>query len=507
MEKPSETKLKNQDITRSPIVVVMGHIDHGKTKILDWYRKTKVVEQESGGITQHIGAYEVEHKGKKITFIDTPGHEAFSALRSRGAKVADIAILVVAAEEGVKPQTKEAIRIIKENSLPFIVAINKVDKPEANPERVKQELAQEEVLVESYGGKVPAVEISAKQGTRMDDLLEIILLVAELENLKATPEKLAEGVVIEAHLDPKRGVTASLLVLDGTLHKGDLVVVDRDMETVKILEDFRGKTIEQAYPSFPIRIAGLGNMPKAGDTFKAFSKRGEAQNFLASVPREKESSRALGVTKSKEETRPVFNIVLKADVVGSREALEEALKKLESEAILINITSSGVGDINESDIKLALSTRLVTIVGFKVKVDPAVKQLAEGSNIHMLTGEVIYELIDAVKKEAEEIIPPEVRRTELGRAKVLKIFKQSGAKQIVGGRVEDGVMKNSAKVEVQRNKDIVGEGEMLELQQNKQKVNEVAKGLEFGMLVDSKTALQEGDLLIVFREEKVKAVI
>src|SRR3989338_8058438 len=314
--------------SRPPIVVILGHVDHGKTSILDYIRQSKVAEKESGGITQHIGAYQIDHNGKLITFIDTPGHEAFSAMRSRGAKVADIAILVVAAEEGVKPQTKEAIRIIKENSLPFIVAINKVDKPEANPERVKQELAQEEVLVESYGGKVPAVEISAKQGTRMDDLLEIILLVAELENLKATPEKLAEGVVIEAHLDPKRGVTASLLVLDGTLHKGDLVVVDRDMETVKILEDFRGKTIEQAYPSFPIRIAGLGNMPKAGDTFKAFSKRGEAQNFLASVPREKESSRALGVTKSKEETRPVFNIVLKADVVGSREALEEALKKL-----------------------------------------------------------------------------------------------------------------------------------------------------------------------------------
>lgn len=481
----------------------MGHIDHGKTKILDWYRKTKVVESESGGITQHVGAYEVEHKGKKITFIDTPGHEAFSALRSRGAKVADIAILVVAAEEGVKPQTKEAIKIITENGVPFVVAINKVDKPEANPEKVKSELAEEEVLVESYGGKIPSVEISAKQGTNMDELLEVVLLVAELADLKADTEKLAEGVVVEAHLDPKRGITATFLITDGSLEKGNFIATSRGPESVKILEDFRGKAVEKAGPSSPVRIAGLGDMPAVGDRFQAFKSRDEAINYVSSLPKE-EKTVPVADTNKTEEGKPVFNIILKADVMGSKEALEESLKKMASENIAVNILRSDAGDINESDVKLAMSTKLVTIIGFKVKLDPAVRQLAESANIHIITGEVIYDLIDAVKKEAVEIIPAKVRRNDLGRAKILKIFKRDGIKQIIGGRVEDGIIKRGASAEIQRNKEILGKGEILELQQNKQKTNEVGKGLEFGMLLNSKTAAQEGDMLLIFEEEMIK---
>ena len=484
----------------------MGHIDHGKTKILDWYRKTKIVESESGGITQHIGAYEVEHNGKQITFIDTPGHEAFSALRSRGAKVADIAILVVAAEEGVKPQTKEAVKIIKENSVPFVVAINKIDKPEANPEKVKSELAEEEVLVESYGGKVPSVEISAKEGTKMDELLEVILLVAELADLRAEPEKLAEGVVVEAHLDPKRGITATFLLTDGSLEKGNFIATSRGPESVKILEDFLGKTRESAGPSSPVRIAGLSNMPAVGDRFQAFKSRDEAINYVSSLPKEEKTAPAKEANAA-EEGRPVFNIILKADVIGSKEALEESLRKLASENIAINILRGEAGDINESDVKLAMSTKLVTIIGFKVRTDPMVRQLAESANIHIITGEIIYDLLDAVKKKAVEIIPPHVDRNDIGRAKILKVFKRDGAKQIIGGRVEEGIIKRGVGAEIQRNKDILGKGEILELQQNKQKTDEVGKGLEFGIQLNSKTEVNEGDVLLIFEEEIVKGAL
>ena len=488
---------------RPPIVVVMGHIDHGKTKILDWYRKTKVVESESGGITQHIGAYEVKHKDKTITFIDTPGHEAFSKLRGRGAKVADIAILVVAADEGVKPQTKEAIEIIRQNNLPFVVALNKVDKPEANPERVKKQLAEENVLVESYGGKTPLVEISAKVGQNMEELLEMLLLVAELENLTSHPGALAEGVVVEANLDARRGNTATLLVRDGTLRKGDVLVVGDRIETIKIFEDFMERPIKEAGPSSPARITGLSEVPAAGEIFRAFSSKGAAEKYIEGLEAEKKSPPPPHAPASGEE-QPTFNLLLKADVAGSAEALEDALKKIKSEPVKINIIRSGVGDINESDVKRALATKMVTIIGFKVGVDASVRALAEQSNVRIITGEVIYELLDETKKKIEEMIPPEIRKTILGRAKILKVFKQDGAQQIVGGRVEEGVIKKGVQAEVQRRKENVGRGSILQLQQNKQDVDEVQKGTEFGIMIDSSTAIEEGDVLEIFQEEVIK---
>ena len=507
-----EKSLEKQKITRPPVVVVMGHIDHGKTKILDWYRKTKVVEQESGGITQHIGAYQIDAGNppspkategqRKITFIDTPGHEAFSKMRSRGAKVADIAILVVAADEGVKPQTKEAISIARENNLQLIVAINKVDKPEINLERVKQQLAEENILVESYGGKTPSVEISAKTGTNMDSLLEMILLVAELEDLKADPVKSAEGVVIEAHLDPKRGITSTLLVRNGTLKKGGIIVLGKSIETVKILEDFRGRAVDEADPSSPVLIAGFSKMPVVGEEFHSFEKKSEAENFVSTLPPEEEK---LSLPKDvKDEERPVFNIILKADVGGSQEVLEESLKKIDSEAVKIKIIRSEIGDIGESDVKMAQATKLVTIVGFKVRVDPQVRELAESSKIRIVTGEVIYELLDQLKKMIGEMIPPEVKRMDLGRAKILKIFKKTGNKQIVGGRVEEGALQKNAKVEIQRNKNILGTGNIIELQRNKINTVEVVKGEEFGIMIDSQIPMEEGDLLVIFQEEIVK---
>ncbi len=496
---------ENQKNARPPIVVVMGHIDHGKSKILETIRQTKMLEKESGGITQHIGAYVVEHKGKKITFIDTPGHEAFSRLRSRGAKAADIAILVVAADEGVKPQTKEAIEIINTNSLPFAVAINKIDKPEANTERVKQQLADAGVLVESYGGKIPSVETSAKAGTNLDELLEVILLLAELENLKVDSAKPAEGLVLEAHRDPKRGITATLLILGGNLTKKDALVIGRSLETIKIFEDFRGRPIEYAGPSTPVLVAGQNEMPSAGDPFQTFTSREQALVFIKSLPDEEAVGK--NQTPISTEERPIFNIVLKTDVMGSKEALEESLKKIESELVGINIIRSEVGDINESDVKMAQATKLVTVVGFKVKIDSSARELAENFNIHIVTGEVIYELLDKVKRKIEELLPPEVKKIELGRVKILKLFKNEGIKQVVGGKVEEGIIKAGAKVDILRLKTPVGKGTLIELQQNKQKTEEVARGLECGMMIESKTEIQEGDVLEIFSEETIKRTL
>lgn len=505
MDTKNKTQKDSKNSIRPPIVVVMGHIDHGKSQILETIRQTKMLEKEAGGITQHIGAYEVEHKGKKITFIDTPGHEAFSKLRSRGAKVADIAVLVVAADEGVKPQTLEAITIIKENNLPFVVALNKIDKPEANPAKVKQELAENGILVESYGGKIPSAEISAKTGKNLDELLEIILLVAELEELKADFEAKPEGVVVETRRDSKRGNSATLLVRNGSLKRGDILVIGRTIEVVKILEDFRGKPSDRIMPSSPALVAGLSKLPVAGDKFCGFSSRKEAEEFIETLPEEKIQAERLFVKPQTDKI--VFNLILKTDVAGSKEALEDVLLKIESERLKINILRSEIGDINESDVKLALATKLVTIVGFKVSVDSSAQILAEKENIRILTGEVIYELLEEIKKTIEDMLPPEIKRTELGRVKTLKIFKKEGKKQIIGGRVEDGLIKNGAAAEIKRRDEIVGKGAILELQQNKQQAREVEKGFEFGALVESDTEILEGDVLVIYEEEIIKQKI
>lgn len=492
---------------RPPIVVIMGHIDHGKTTILDWYRNTKVVDSESGGITQHIGAYIVRHNAHDITFIDTPGHEAFSKMRSRSTRVADIAVIVIAADEGVRPQTKEVLSVAQENNLPFIIAINKIDKPEANAERIKQELAQENILVESYGGKIPSVEVSAKSGKNMDGLLEMILLVAELEHLTTDPETRGTGVVIEAHQDPRRGITATLLVRDGILHKKDILVIGKSVETIKIFEDFLGNAIDTATASSPVRIVGLSVIPTVGDTFRAWSTRRDAEEYIASTPPPIPQEKTPLLTPADNSGKPIFNIILKADVAGSLEVLEESFRKITSSIIGINILRAGVGDINETDIKLALATKLVTVVGFKVTVDHAVRELARTSNIHVITGDIIYELLDRVKKEMNEMLPPEIKRIDIGRAKILKLFKKEGMRQVVGGRVEDGAIKKGAKTDITRFKEIVGQGTILELQHNKQKEDRVEKGVEFGILIESKITIEVGDALHIYEEELIRRMV
>ncbi|MBI3421303.1 MAG: translation initiation factor IF-2 [Candidatus Sungbacteria bacterium] len=496
-------------VIRPPIVVVMGHIDHGKTTLLDWFRKTKVVEGESGGITQHIGAYEVEHEGKRITFIDTPGHEAFSKIRSRGAKAADIAIVVVAADEGVKVQTKEALDIVRQNDLPFVIALNKIDSPNASPERVKQELARENVLVESYGGNVPSVEVSARVGTGMNDLLEILLLLADLKELRVDPAVAGEGVVLEAHRDARRGITGTLLVLNGTLRKGDICAIGASVETIKILEDFRGHAIALARASMPVLVAGLTTAPGAGDPFRVFPNKELAQTAVKEWSKNlvsggaNVSSQQAG-SEGESGSRPVFNVIIKADVLGSKEVLEETIHKLDSPLMGVRILKSEVGDINESDVKLAMATKLVTIVGFRVRMDASVRMLADQNHVRIVQNNVIYDMLDAVRKSMEEIIPPVVTRVAMGRVKILKIFKKEGSRQVVGGRVEDGVLKQGLRCSLVRMKEAVGDGKIIQLQHNKADMDSVEKGNECGMLIEMKTSIQEGDILEAFQEEIIR---
>ena len=501
-----QTKTKENKLeVRPPIVVVMGHIDHGKTTILDWYRKSAVAAGEAGGITQHIGAYEVDYEGRNITFIDTPGHEAFTKIRSRGAMFADIAIIVIAADEGVKQQTKEALAIAQEHHLPFIVALNKIDKAEANPERVKQELANEGVLVESYGGKVPSTEISAKTGQRMEDLLETVHLLAELEELKANPEKSAQGVVLETHRDPRRGITATLLVRDGTLKRTDILVIGRSAGTIKILEDFRGRAVLETHPSSPAIIAGLSEVPLVGEAFRAFDSRGEAQHYLASLP--PPAAVHQKPMFQPDEGKTIFNIILKTDMVGSKEAIEDALLKLESDKMELRLLRSEVGNINEDDVNMALATRNVTIIGFKVRLDAAARELARTSNVKIIVGDVIYRLLDDVKAHAADILPPIVQRSDAGRVKILKLFKKEGNKQIIGGKIESGILKRGAQIEVIRNKEVIGAGRITQLQRGKAEAEEIAEGNECGIMADADITIREGDVLAAFTEEKIKQTL
>ena len=498
----SQNKIKKT--VRPPIVVVVGHIDHGKTTILDWYRKSRVTARESRGITQHMGAYEVEHHGKRFTFIDTPGHEAFPQIRVRGAKIADIGILVVAADEGVKPQTREAIAVLREAEIPFVVAFNKSDKPDADPERVKQELAKEEVLIESYGGQVPSVEVSAKTGAHMDDLLETLGLLAELEELESDPTALAEGVVLETEMDPRRGVSATLLVRDGTLRKGNSVVIGKNEEAVKILEDSSGKPVSEAGPSSPVSIAGLGTVPAVGDTFRAFASLDAAAEFIRTMPPDTEppqNGAAFSEKAKSEGGRAVFTVIVKADVFGSLEALRDALAKLSGEQVAVRILWSAIGDINETDIKRAAATRLVTIVGFRVRVTAGARELARTQKIRIVTGDVIYDLIDRAKETIVELIPAEVKRIDLGRIKILKVFRKENGKQVVGGRVTEGKAVKGARFNLIRIREQAGSGTIAGLQRERTPVEEVVQGFECGIMTEGRGQIEDGDELLMWQEE------
>lgn len=477
---------------RPPVVVVTGHIDHGKTTLLDYIRKTSVAAVESGGITQHIGAYEVIYEGKSITFIDTPGHEAFGKMRSRGAKVADLAILVVAADDGVKPQTKDALASINDARIPFCVAINKIDKDAANPEKVKNELAEAGVLLEGRGGNVPYVEISAKAGTNITRLLETVLLIAELEDLRASFNALATGVVIESHRDPRRGVTATLLIKNGEIRKGEFVVAGDAVAKVKILENFCKQAVKSAGPSSPVVVVGFDKLPAVGAEFKTAASQNEAEAERATAKQIPDKRQFSQTGDGKTES---MGLVIKTDFQGSSEAICHEIDKLRVDRIEFKILRAGAGDISEDDIKLVSSTANPVVIGFRVKVHLAARELAERMGVEIFLFDVIYEIGNLIKQKINEVAPPRVENVTIGKAEVVRIFPSKLKGQIMGGKVSEGRIIRGASFRLLRRGNQIAEGKISNLQSGKINVSEVAAGSEFGAQVISKVAVAKGDVL------------
>lgn len=489
-------------IKRPPIVVVMGHIDHGKSTLLDYIRKSNITEKEAGGITQHLGAYEVIHEspdGKKssITFLDTPGHEAFCSIRERGASAADIAVLVVSAEDGVKPQTIEAMKCIKKEEVPFIVAINKIDKPGANIEMTKQSLAENEIYVEGYGGDVPVVPISALRGDGVSELLDMIMLVADLKDIKATPDKPAEGVVIEAGLDSKKGIYATLLIKEGALKSGMYVISDDAYAPVRIMEDFQMKPIKSASLSSPVRVIGFNKLPKVGADFTSTKDRKEAE-AMASSYKEPEI-KGNPQNQNHAEDNVIIPIIIKADAIGSLEGIKHELKKINNEKVKIKIVSEGIGNVNENDVKTAQSNPNIIILSFNAKPDTKARNIIERSNIKNESFNIIYELIEFIKKTVSDNIPKEFVEEITGSAKILMVFSKNKDKQILGGKVEQGSILVGSEVKIMRRESEIGKGRIRELQQQKVKTNEVKEGYEFGAMVESKMEIAKGDRLQGFK--------
>jgi len=489
---------------RPPVVVVLGHVDHGKSSLLEAIKDFRITSRESGGITQHIGAYEVEHKGEKITFIDTPGHEAFSAMRLRGASVADIALLVVDAAQSVQPQTKEAISAIKKAEIPMIVVLNKIDLPTSNPEKIKGELLKLDVVVESMGGEVPSVKVSAKEKTGIDELLEVILLVADLQGLKSDTESPAEGLVIESYMDALKGPVATVIVEKGVLRKKDIIATDLAIAKVRMLENFLGKQIEESYPSQPAIVLGFEKVPSLGERFKIFKTAQEAE---AKIKRE-EPKREININVLDAEGDKKFsNIILKGDVFGSLEAIEGMLKNLPQDKINLRILKSEVGDINESDAKLAEMSG-AQIIGFRVKISPGVLKLMqsdEQKKVRIKLFNVIYELIQEVRNGMEKSLTPEIKRVELGRLKTLLVFWAEKNRQIVGGKITEGEFKKGLKVDVFRNDEKVGSGKIVNLQRDKKDIDLLKKGSEAGILFEGNVKIEKGDIIVPFIEERRKS--
>lgn len=486
---------------RPPVVVIMGHVDHGKTKLLDSIRQTNVVASEAGGITQHIGAYQITHNEKAITFIDTPGHEAFTAMRNRGAKVADIAVLVVAADDGVKPQTVEAYRIIEAAKLPFLVAINKTDKSDANIERVKQELSSMlQIVVEDWGGKTICVPLSAKTGDGVKELLDMLLLVADVQedSLKADAAATAVGTIIESRLDKGEGAIATVLVQNGTLRVGDSIMFNGFAAgKVRALKDYLGRPFAAALPGMPAKLIGLKLVPEVGDILEV----GQGEK---SKPRSYQISRPsiTATSEAEEGVEPAasINFLIKSDMLGSGEAIENSLSKIDSQGVRLSIIGKTLGNISEGDI-LRAEANHARIVGFNVKLSPQAEVLARDKKVPVKLYRVIYDLIDDVKAEIQELVKPETERVDLGRLKVLAIFRTEPKMQIIGGKVLDGVVKKAI-VEVVREKEIIGLGTIVGLQSGKVDVESVEIDQECGLRYEGKTLVEEGDILNCYEEKQ-----
>ncbi|MDD5438138.1 MAG: translation initiation factor IF-2 [Patescibacteria group bacterium] len=513
-----DNQITAQVVSRPPVVVVMGHVDHGKTRTLDAIRKTNVMEGEAGGITQHIGAYQVTRKGRMMTFIDTPGHEAFTVMRSRGAKVADIAILVVAADDGVQPQTKEVIDIIHAAHLPFIVALNKIDKPEADPDRVLAQLADYGVTTEAWGGNVPVVKISAKQGMGIDDLLEMILLLADLnaDQIKADPSRLAAGTIIESHVDKAEGPVATVLVQTGTLHRNDWMGISGSLYgRVRAMRDWNGKMLEEAGPGVPVKVLGFKVAPAVGDIvevpkdFHELERKAKTSQQIANQFTAVKAPKAEGEGEKK---KLALNIVLKADVLGSLEAILGMLEKIDHEYVGVEVLKKGLGNITESDIESAAAATPSVVYGFNTVATPAASVMAREGKVEIKQVKIIYELIDDIVARLNKLLPPEVVRTPLGSGEVVAIFRTEKDRMVVGTKIRQGMVKDGAKLIVWRKENggdeqPVGEGVIESLQVGKEKVKEVQQGQECGISYRGKEKLQAGDRLEIFHEEtKIRKV-
>jgi translation initiation factor IF-2 len=498
---------------RPCVVTVMGHVDHGKTSLLDSIRETNVIATEAGGITQHIGAYQVEHKGKKITFVDTPGHEAFTAMRARGANVTDIVVLVVAADDGVMPQTVEAINHAKAAKVPIIVAINKMDKPGANPDRVKQELTEHGLVAEQWGGETICVEVSALKKQGISELLEMVLLVAELGEIKANPNRPARGTVIEAELDKGRGPVATVLVQNGTLNVGDTIIAGAVLCRVRAMVDDKGRRIKKAGPSTPVEVLGFSEMPAAGDPFVAVTDEKLARTIAGRRQIKKREEELRGTTRVslddlfkriQEGQIKELGIIIKADVQGSVEALRQSLERLNTGEVKVNIIHGGVGAITETDIMLASTSSNVIVIGFNVRPDINARKAIEVEKVDTRLYRVIYDAIEDVKKAMSGLLEPEYREVMLGRVEIRKIFKASKIGTIAGCYVLEGKIERDAQVRVVRDGIVVHEGKLDSLKRFKDDVKEVATGYECGIALEKYNEIEEGDIIEAFTMETIK---
>ncbi|XOU94391.1 MAG: translation initiation factor IF-2 [Candidatus Kerfeldbacteria bacterium] len=496
--------------SRPPIVVVMGHVDHGKTQLLDTIRKTNVIAKESGGITQHIGAYQVTKNKRKITFIDTPGHEAFTAMRSRGARVADIAILIIAADDGIKPQTEEVIKIIKSAKLPFLVALNKTDKPEADVEKVKNQLAQKDLLPEDWGGKVICVPVSAKTGEGIDDLLEHLLLLADVEkdNILSDPKQLAIGTIIESHIDKGEGPSATSIVLAGTLKKGDNIQVGEVVGKIKFMKDYNGEIIDNATPSTPVKILGLKNIPEVGDILQVINSDQSLKKMMKKISHQKKvyQDKQNWQSIQKKEgngSNKVLNIILKADAFGSLEAIIQSLEVLQTDDIKIKFIKQGLGTINDNDIIAAEKTKAL-IFGFNVKAENLAQEIAKEKDLTINLYSIIYDLTDHVKKVIDGMVEYKTEIVESGKAKVLAIFRSEKKVQIVGALVTKGKIELNTKARIIRDDKKIDEGEITKLQQSKQETKSIPSGTECGIQITNVSELKEGDIIETYKEEIIQ---
>lgn len=509
MKKEPIKKVETEVIQRSPVIAIMGHIDHGKSTLLDFIRKTHITDGEAGNITQHLGAYETTYTNndgikKRMTFLDTPGHAAFGGIRERSAKVADIAILVVSGEEGVKPQTIEAYKKIKESNLPFIVAVTKSDSPKANLDRTRQSLAEHEIFTEGYGGDVSTIAVSGKTGEGVSELLELISLTAEIAQLTYNPKNSAHGIVIEAHREEKRGNAATIVIKDGTLKKGCWLSSGNTTTPVRYIENDLGQMIDEATASTPVRVIGWDSLPQVGEEIFMHANRKLAESALLKKPT------SSGVLKKDESTtldangNPVkvhtLNIIVKTDTSSSAEAIVGELLKLSVPEVRIDIIESGVGDINESDLKLATVRNDCAVITFNTNISKKLAEYALRENIPVLSFDIIYSLVEAVQTMVKERTPKVITEEMTARVKIIRVFSADKDKQIVGGRVEEGTLLAGSAVKIFRRDANIGVGKIRNIEHNKQRVTEVKKGSEFGMMLESKIIIAAGDGLQSFTQ-------